>query len=155
MSTHTVDVSMARRMIEASAISTASIIGQPGGWSVMLKIGKMHKPLGTQRNDKPRLWCSLDRCIDYLKTELKIAKFDMLDATNHSATGVDGRTKRADTSDRMRRAHAASVHDEWFRAEVDQAVIEADAPDAAWVSNEAVMAQSAKQREIWLNRIVV
>ncbi len=67
MSTHTIDTAMARRMVEASAIQGASIIGQPGGWSVMLKLGTIEKPLGAQRTDKPRTWRSLDTCMDYLK----------------------------------------------------------------------------------------
>ena len=48
MSDHTIDTALARRMVEASAIRGASIIGQPGGWSVMLKLGMTEKPLGTQ-----------------------------------------------------------------------------------------------------------
>ena len=40
VSTHTVDTAMARRLVEAMAIQGASIIGQPGGWSVMLKLAQ-------------------------------------------------------------------------------------------------------------------
>jgi hypothetical protein len=40
MSEHTIDTAMARRMVEASAILGASIIGVPGGWSVMLRLGQ-------------------------------------------------------------------------------------------------------------------
>ncbi len=54
MNVHTIDTAMARRMVEACAIRGASIIGQPGGWSVMIKMGLAEKPLGTQRTDKPR-----------------------------------------------------------------------------------------------------
>ena len=55
MSSHTIDTAMAKRMVEASAIRGASIIGQPGGWSVVLKLGMQEKPLGAQRSDKPRM----------------------------------------------------------------------------------------------------
>jgi hypothetical protein len=65
---NTIDTAIARRMVEASAMHVrASIIGQPGGWSVMLKFGMTEKVLGAQRTDHPRLWRSLDRCVDYLK----------------------------------------------------------------------------------------
>jgi hypothetical protein len=51
MSNRTIAVSMVRLlMVEASAIHGASIIGQVGGWSVMLKLGRIEKPLGEARN---------------------------------------------------------------------------------------------------------
>lgn len=82
MSANTIDTAMAKRMVEAAAIRGASIIGQPGGWAVMLKLGMHEKPLGVQRSDKPRVWRSLDACMAYLKNELHIARIDLLDATN-------------------------------------------------------------------------
>jgi hypothetical protein len=71
----------------------------------------------------------------------------MLDASNHSETGVT--KKRADASERMKRAHAAAAHDVWFRAEVEQALKEADDPNTQWVSNEDVKKQAAKHRAKW------
>lgn len=121
MSNRTIDTAMAKRMVEASAIHGASIIGQTGGWSVMLKLGRIEKPLGTQRGDQPRLWRSLDRCIDYLKSELDIARFELLDATQHSNDGVVSKS-RLDTSERMRRAHEAAAHDQWFRTQVQESI---------------------------------
>lgn len=134
MNTHTIDTSMAKRMVEASAIRGASIIGQPGGWSVVLKLGLQERPLGAQRSDKPRTWRSLDRAVAYLKNELHIARFDLLDATNHSELALLEGKSREDASERLRLAHEAAGHDKWFRAQVDLAIKEADAPDAQWVS---------------------
>jgi hypothetical protein len=111
MNTHTIDTSMAKRMVEASAIRGASIIGQPGGWSVVLKMGLQERPLGAQRSDKPRTWRSLDRAVAYLKNELHIARFDLLDATNHSeGEPLEGKS-RGDASERLRLAHEAAGHD--------------------------------------------
>lgn len=45
----TIDTATARRMAEAGAIRGVSIVGQPGGWSVMIKIGTHEKPLGSQK----------------------------------------------------------------------------------------------------------
>ena len=137
MSAHTIDTAMARRMVEASAIRGASIIGLPGGWSVMLKLGMSEKPLGTQRTDKPRTWRSLDTCMDYLKNELRIVRVDLLDASNHS-TGDVTRSTRADSSERMKKAHAAAAYDTWFRAQV-QASVDDPLPN---VSHEQVMADA-------------
>jgi len=121
MSTHTIDTAMARRMVEASAIRGASIIGQPGGWSVMLKMGMVEKPLGTQRTDKPRTWRSLDTCMDYLRNELHIVRVEMLDASNYSDSEVT-RRPRKDAAERMKRAHEAAAYDSWFREQVQEAI---------------------------------
>jgi hypothetical protein len=112
---------MARRMVEASAIAGASIIGLPGGWSVMLKFGITEKPLGTQRTDRPRIWRSLDTCMDYIRNELHIDRVDLLDASNHSAVDVT-RAVRADASERMKHAHATVAYDKWFRAQVQASI---------------------------------
>jgi hypothetical protein len=143
MNHNTIDTAMARQMVDAAAIQGASIIGQPGGWSVMLKLGTLEKPLGSQRGDTPRTWRSLDRCVDYLRTELHIARVD-LDATNFSEAIV-GKV-REDASARLRQAHEAATHDKWFRAQVELGLQEAEAPDAEWISNEDANASWATKR---------
>lgn len=121
MSAHTIDTALARRMVEACAIRGASIIGQPGGWSVMLKTGMTEKPLGTQRTDKPRTWRSLDTCMEYLRNELHIFRVDMLDASNYSGAAVT-RKPRQDASERLKRAHEAAAYKEWLAGEVQTAI---------------------------------
>jgi hypothetical protein len=146
MNTHTIDTAMAKRMVEASAIRGASIIGQPGGWSVVLKMGLQERALGAQRTDTPRTWRSLDRVVAYLKKELQIARFDLLDATNHSEGEPLAGKSRADASERLRQAHEAAGHDKWFREQVAVAIQEADAPDAQWVSAADAKASWKKKR---------
>ena len=111
----------------------------------------MRKPLGVQRSDKPRTWRSLDRCVDYLKNELHLSRFDLLDATLHSDVPAPGKP-RSDASERMRQTHQAAAYDKWFRAEVAQGIQEADNPATVWLDNSAVMAESAARREQWLER---
>lgn len=151
MSSHTIDTAMARRMVEAAAIHGASIIGQPGGWSVLLKLGTQEQALCAQRSGKARTWRSLDRCVDYLKKELHIARFELLDATNHSDVALLGKS-RADASARLRNAHAAASHDNWFRAQVEEALREADDPNTPWVSNEDADKRWATKRAELLKR---
>jgi hypothetical protein len=121
VNTHTIDTLLARQMVEAAALRGASIIGQPGGWSVMLKIGKTEKPLGTQRTDKPRTWRSLDSCMAYLRDELQIVRVDGIDASQYSAASVHTK-RRADSSARMKAAHEAAAYDKWFRAQVQESL---------------------------------
>lgn len=152
MNTHTIDTASAKHMSKSSAICGASIIGQPGGWSVVLKLGLQERPLGMQRSDKPRTWRSLDRAVAYLKNELHIARFDLLDATHHSVDAPLAGKSRIDASERLRLAHEAAGHDKWFRAQVDLAIGEADAPDAQWVSNAAAKASWQQKRAELIHR---
>ena len=137
---------MAKRMVEARAIRSASIVGQPGGWSVVLKMGLQDRPLGTQRSDTPRTWRSLDRAVAYVKNELHIVRFDLLDATNHSPGEPLAGKSRVDAAERLRLAHEAAGHDKWFREQVAVAIQEADAPDAQWVSASNAKSSWKKKR---------
>lgn len=149
MNTHTIDTANAKHMVESAAICGASIIGQPGGWSVVLKLGLQECALAMQRSDKPRTWRSLDRAVAYLKNELNIVRFDLLDATHHCVGVPLAGKSRTDASERLRHAHEAAGHDKWFRAQVDVALAEADAPDAQWVSNpDAKAAWQQKRAEL-------
>lgn len=47
----------------------------------------------------------------------------------------------------------ALSYDKWFRAEIAQAIKEADDPTTKWVSNEDVEAKFAKKRAALLKRI--
>jgi len=151
MSTDTIDTALARKLADALAIQGVSIIGQPGGWSVMLQVGAARKPLGVQRSDKPRTWRSLDRCVDYVKNELHLSRFDLLDATLHSDVLAPGKP-RSDAAERMRQTHQAAAYDKWLRAEVAQGIQEADDPVTAWLDNSTVMTESAARRAQWLEQ---
>jgi len=141
----TIDTATARQMAEAGTIRGVAIIGQPGGWRVMLKVGSTEKPLGGQRTDKPRTWRSLDTLTEYLREHLHILRVDGIDATQYSASDV-ARRGRPDSAARLKRAHEAAAYDAWFRAEVEQAVREADSPGTKWLSHEEVKAKWAKRR---------
>lgn len=143
---NTIDTAMAKRMAQASAIRGASIIGQPGGWSVVLKFGLQERPLGAQRTDRPRTWRSLDRVVAYVKDELHIARFDLLDATNHSEGEPVAGSSPVAAAERLRHAHQTAAYDKWFRAEVEQGLKEADDPNTQWVSNEDAKASWKKKR---------
>lgn len=147
----TIDTAMAKRMVDAAAIRGASIIGRPGGWSVMLKLGNQEKPLGVQRTDKPRLWRSLDRCVEYLKNDLKIVRIEALDATDYSPADLPGKS-RPDAAERMKNAFAAVEHDQWFREQVERALVEANDPNTRWISQEEANVSWAEKRADLLKR---
>lgn len=145
----TIDTPNARRLVEAAAIRGAVIIGHPGGWSILLKIGMTETPLGTQRTDKPRTWSSLDTCMQYLRDELNIVRVDGVDASNYSAATVF-RKRRADAAERMKAAHEAAAYQEWLTREVQDA-IDDPAPNIphadVMTSAQAVINKARKSRD--------
>ena len=147
MDRQTIDTAMVRRMVKADAIQGATIIGQAGGWSVMLRLGHAEKLLGTQRTNKLRTWRSLDTCMDYLRNELHILRVE-LDATHFSEGGPSGRS-RQDAAERMKRAHEAAAYDAWFRAQVQASI---DDPRAN-VSDDEARAHFAARKAALRQRI--
>jgi hypothetical protein len=76
--------------------------------------------------------------------------------TGEFAPGGDGPTdKRGElASARMKRAHEAAAYDKWFRAQVEEALLEADDPNAApSIPHETAKAQMATQRAALKARI--
>ncbi|TAM36953.1 MAG: hypothetical protein EPN61_15300 [Burkholderiaceae bacterium] len=59
---------------------------------------------------------------------------------------------RPGSSQALKRAHAASAHDQWFREQVAEGIEQANDPATQWVSNEAVKAVSAQRRATWRGR---
>jgi hypothetical protein len=126
MNPEIIDTAVAKQLIQAHALRSASIVGQPGGWSVVFKLEASEKVLAAQRSKLVRVWRSLDRCVAFMRTELGVAHFDGLDASHYAAEGPIRKT-RTDASKRMRRAHEAAAHDEWFRAQVGEGLRDLDA----------------------------
>jgi len=148
----TIDTVTARCMAEAGTIRGAAIIGQPEGWSVMLKVGMTEKPLGGQRTDKARIWRSLDSLTRYLRETLHIVRVDGIDGTHYRADGMTKRS-RPDASERLRHMHEAAAHDAWRMREIEQAIKEADDSTTQWISHEAVMIKLGKRRAKYVKAI--
>lgn len=151
MSAETIDHSTLTRLVEAQAVRAAHVIGQPGGWSIVVKYGMTERALAARRTrGEVRIFKKLETLVGYLK-ELGVSSFDV-NAADYDPEG--GKTvTRPDKSAALKRAHAAAAHDEWFRAEVDAAIKEADDPNTVWVSNEDAKASWAKKRAELVKRI--
>ena len=136
-------------LVKADAVRGTHIVGKPGGWGVIVKYGATESPLAATRSKEIRVFKRLDTLVGYLKA-IGINRFDVDAADFDSATVKT--YSRPDTSATLKQAHAALVHDRWFREQVAQAVKQADDPATHWVSNETVMAESAKRRAAWRAR---
>ena len=143
----TIDHSTLEHLAGAGAIRGASVIGQPGGWGVVFQYGSTERALAVKRG-QVRIFKKFDTLASYLK-QIGIDQF-RTDTRQFDPTVTI--VRRADTSERMKRAHEAAAHDTWFRAQVEQGIKEADDPSTQWVSNEAVKATSAKRRAAWAKK---
>lgn len=150
MTAETIDHPTLSRLVEAGAVRGAHVVGQPGGWSVLVKYGMVERALAAQRSRQVRVFRRMETLVSYLK-DIGIQRFDV-DAAEYEAEG--GRIhSRPDRAEALRRAHEAAAHDKWFREQVEIALKEADDPNTEWVPHEVVKQDMARQRAELLARI--
>jgi len=147
--TITIDHNTLSRLVEAGAVRGAHVVGQVGGWGVMIKYGMLERPLSATRSKKIRTFKKLETLVAYLK-EIGISRFDV-DATQYDPATVQTYT-RPDRAEAMRQAHEAVEHDKWFRQQVAQALQEADDPATVWIPHDTAKADMQRQRESLLAR---
>lgn len=144
MNTETIDHTTLSRLAEAGAVSSAHIIGQAGGWGVLVKYGMTERALAAQRSHQIRIFRKFETLVAYLKG-VGIARFEV-DAANYDAASMKLTRARPDSSAAMTKAHEAAAYDKWFRAEIEAAIVEADDPNTKWVSNEDANKSWANKR---------
>ena len=143
MSADTIDHTTLAQLVEAGAIRATYVIGQAGGWGVVVKYGRTMRPLAATRSRQIRIFKKLETLVGYLK-DLGIASFDV-DAANYDPATLKTYS-RPDRADALRHAHESAAHDRWFRAQVAEGISEADDPDTEWVSHEEAKASWARKR---------
>lgn len=105
----TIDHQTLTRLVDAGVIHGATIIGQPGGWGVVVKYGVTTQTLAAKRGGA-RVWRRFETLVSYLK-DLGLHHYQM-DATSYSSEPLAGaRRKRPDAAARMRRAHESAARE--------------------------------------------
>ena len=123
MTASTIDHNTLARLVDADAVRGTQVVGKRGGWGVIVKHGTTESPLAATRSKEVRVFKRLETLVGYLK-DIGINRFDV-DAADFDSASV--RTySRPDTSATLKQAHAALVHDRWFREQVAVAVKEAN-----------------------------
>ena len=107
------------RLVEAGAVRGAHIVGQNGGWAVLVKYGLIERPLAAQRTRQVRLFRKFETLVSYLKG-IGIARFDV-DAANYDPVTLQS-TRRPDRSAALKRAHESAAYDAWFRGQVQESI---------------------------------
>lgn len=119
MATETIDHTTLTKLAEAGVVRSAHVVGQDGGWGIVVKYGMTERALATQRSHQVRIFRKLETLVQYLKG-VGIPRFDV-DAVNYDPHGVTA-TKRPDRAAAMKDAHAAAAYTKWLKAEVQEAL---------------------------------
>ena len=133
-----IDGKAVRSLVDAQAIRGATVIGQPGGWTVVVRYGALERAVAAQRGRAPRLWRNLATAATFVREELGVTRFEVDSEAHKPEVGA---RHRPDQAARMKARHLAAEHDAWFRAEVEKGVGRADSSDAEWIPHGEVMAK--------------
>ena len=146
----TIDSKAVKNLVEAQAIRGATVLGQPGGWAVLVRHCALERTVSAQKSRQMRLWRNLNTAVAFVRQELGLPRLEV-DAVGHDPSAIERR--RPDAAARQRQAHEAIEHDRWFREQIEVALREADDPNSEWVPHEVVKQDMARQRAELLARI--
>lgn len=120
MNTETIDHTTLSRLAEAGAVRSAHIVGQNGGWGILVKYGMTERALAAQRSHQVRIFRKFETLVGYLKG-VGIARFDV-DAVNYDPESLKTTRNRPDRSEAMKSAHQVIAYDKWLKAEIQEAL---------------------------------
>ena len=138
--THTIDHSTLANLVEAGAVQGANIVGQSGGWEVVIQYGMTERALAAKRG-AVRIFKRFETLVAYLKS-LGIAEY-RVDAANYDPQSARLHKTRPDSAERMKRAHEAAAYDAWLNAKVAASLAGIDdgsnpvIDDDAWAEERA------------------
>jgi hypothetical protein len=142
----TIDHATLASLVEAGAVRGADVVGQPGGWGVVVKYGMAERALAVRRG-QVRIFRRFETLVAYLR-DLGLSRY-AVDASGYDPATMPS-VSRPDSAERMRRAHEAAEYDSWFRGQV-QAALDDPRPavphaeaKAAWEAKRAALLARAK-----------
>lgn len=92
------------RLVEAEAVKGANVVGQPGGWGILIKYGMKERPL-VSRSGRLRIFKRFETLVTYLK-DIGIFKYNV-DASDYDPKATKNTVVRPDASSRLKRAFQA------------------------------------------------
>lgn len=120
MNTETIDHTTLSRLAEAGAVNSAHIVGQNGGWGILVKYGMTERALAAQRSRQVRIFRKFESLVNYLKG-VGIDRFDV-DAVNYDPVSIKTTRNRPDRSEAMKSAHQVVAYDRWLKTEIQEAI---------------------------------
>ena len=111
----TIDHAALSTLIEAGAVRAAQVVGQPGGWGVVIQYGMTQRTLAAKRG-AVRIFRRFETLAAYLR-DLGIVKYQV-DASHYDPSALQPTRQRTDASARMKHAHEAAAYDTWLQEKV-------------------------------------
>lgn len=108
-------------LVDAHAIRHATVVADQGAFKINVKYGMVERTVSVRTRDgkiKERRFTSLDAVARFMRDKVHLAQYD-INAANFAPGKT--RSKRPDTSRRLKDAHAALSHGEWAQAKVQAA----------------------------------
>ncbi len=144
----TVDGKVVKGLVEARALAGAVVVGQPGGFAVVVRYGDQERAIAAQRSGKMRLWRNLNTAAAFVQGELGVSRFEV--DMDELDIGAEDR-RRPDTAERHRQMREAAEHDAWFRGEV-QRTLEGVQSGAVRTIGEAEWDEWFSRKMAWLDQ---
>jgi len=147
---NTIDHITLERLVEAGAVRGASIVGQPGGWGVVIQYGMTERVLAAKRG-AIRIFRKFETLVSYLKG-MGIIKFQV-DASHFDPVSLKTDRKRTDAADRMKNAHEAAAYKGWLTQQVQEAIddhrpsVPHSEVAAEWAAERAALLRQAESME--------
>lgn len=111
----TIDHATLERLVEAGAVRGANVVGQAGGWGVVIQYGMTERVLAAKRG-AVRIFRKFETLAGYLR-DIGIVRYQV-DATEYDPEAGQVERRREDAAERMKRAHEAAAYDDWLRTKV-------------------------------------
>ena len=142
---NTIDHATLEHLVEAGAVRGAHVVGQPGGWGVVVQYGMTERALAAKRG-AVRIFRKFETLVGYLK-DIGIAQYQV-DARQFDPVALKVERTRSDASQRMKDAHEAVAYRDWLEGKVSasRAGLE-DGSNKTITSKEWASVRAAKQKQ--------
>lgn len=130
---HLIDTKTAHALVATDALSSAELVPTEQGWHLELPVGRELCILVKARSQEPRTWADAQRALVYARFELRISTVTVRMVNWCQEDMQAARSKpRRNRAEALRQIHLAATHDKWFRAQVEEALQEANRPGTTW-----------------------
>lgn len=116
---NTIDHATLERLVEAGAVRGAVVVGQAGGWGVVIQYGMTERALAAKRG-AVRVFRKFETLVGYLK-DIGITRYQV-DASQFDPVAHKTERKRVDAAERMKAAHEAAAYNEWLAKQVQESI---------------------------------
>ena len=108
-----------KELVNANMVRTAAVIGEPGGFSIVIKYGMTERFLAARSSTntvKKRTFPSLDSANNFLRNTVHIVDYTV---NNANFDPVRVKPVSVKTQARMKQVHETAKHTQWLRKEVE------------------------------------